>query len=254
MCNRYRPARAEQLELFERLDLWEEPKQFIGEPPGLRFFAKDIGPWQQGVFVRRNPRTGKLEEVAGQWGLIGDNWPAPRPPKDKGKKPIMTNNARFETIATRPTFKGPWLRGQRCIIPAGWHIEPCWETGKNEWWQFRLKSGRYAYALAGIWNAWTDKATGEVVESYSMITLNADQHSLFKRMHRPDMSRPETLQDKRAVVALLPSTFDVWLAGTVEEATRVLVLQPEEAFDAAPERLAGLGSKPHQQHMGDVLF
>ena len=49
----------------------------------------------------------------------------------------MTNNARSESVATKPTFRGPRARNQRC--------------------------------LAGLWNAWTDPASGEIVQSYTMI-------------------------------------------------------------------------------------
>lgn len=230
MCNRYRPARGDEL------DLGYEP-QFITGPRDAPF-TKDIGPYQQGVFVRE--RHGQLEEVAGQWGLIAPFWKAPLPEKVKGRWRYLTNNARFETVAELPTYKAAWARGQRCLIPAGWHVEPCWETGKNVWWRFRLR-GPHAYALAGIWNEWTDRETGEVFPSYSMVTLNADDHPLFLRMHRPDPARPPEKQDKRAVVPLLPSAYSTWLRGTNDEAAAVLALPDEAQIEAAPETPAPAG-------------
>lgn len=68
-----------------------------------------------------------------------------------------TNNARSE---------GWWKRGQRCIIRAFSFDEPNWESGKNHWWKFRRADGA-PWGLAGLWNTWTDKATGEVHESYT---------------------------------------------------------------------------------------
>lgn len=35
-----------------------------------------------------------------------------------------------------------------------------------------------------------------------MLTINADDHPLFKHMHRPDLKRPPEKQDKRMVVIL----------------------------------------------------
>ena len=42
------------------------------------------------------------------------------------------------------------------------------------------------WALGGIWSEWTDPASGEIVPSYSMITINCDDHPLLARLHRPD--------------------------------------------------------------------
>ena len=36
------------------------------------------------------------------------------------------------------------------------------------WWRFQRADGA-PWALAGLWNTWTDKGTGEMVESYTMI-------------------------------------------------------------------------------------
>ena len=122
-------------------------------------WAPSIGPWQNGPFIRL--KSGEPELVVGQWALIGDH------DKKANSKPRMTNNARFDTISQLRTFKGPWSRRQRCVIPAFSYDEPNWETGKNVWWTLRRADGQ-PWHLAGIWNAWTDPVTGEVVESYSM--------------------------------------------------------------------------------------
>ncbi len=73
-----------------------------------------------------------------------------------------------------------------------------------------------------------------MVESYTMLTLNADQHPLMARMHRPDPKRPPEMQDKRSVVPIAPEDADAWLFGNVEQAQGLVRLQPVEAFDARP--------------------
>ena len=113
---------------------------------------------------------------------------------------ISTVNARSETIATSPVFKAHG----RSLIPAASFDEPNRETGRNVWWRFRRADGA-PWALAGLWNAWKDPATGEYVESYSMLTVNADGHPLMGRMHRPDPKRPPEKQDKRSVVVVEPA-------------------------------------------------
>ena len=120
-------------------------------------------PRGHGPFIRRaHADAGFSKElVVGQWGLIP--WFAKEP-----KLKYPTNNARSEELADKASYKHPWARGQRCIIPANTFDEPNWETGKNVWWRFRRSDGQ-PWGLAGLWNTWTDKSTGEVHESYTMI-------------------------------------------------------------------------------------
>ncbi|WP_198157048.1 hypothetical protein [Aquincola tertiaricarbonis] len=67
--------------------------------------------------------SGQLEEVvvsgASPWLAK-----APVPPKQPGKRPILTNNARSETIHKLATYKESWARGQRGIILV-------WSTSKR---------------------------------------------------------------------------------------------------------------------------
>ncbi|RYH64497.1 MAG: DUF159 family protein [Alcaligenaceae bacterium] len=174
--------------------------------------------------------------VVGQWALVP--WFA-----KTAKLPYATVNARSEELAEKASYKHPWARGQRCIIPAESFDEPNWETGKNVWWRFARADG-LPWGVAGLWNTWTDKTTGEFVESYTMLTLNADEHPLMKRMHKPDPKHGPDQQDKRSLVLLEPQDFDKWLAGSVQEANALLKLTPVELFDARPEPQAAQAPLP----------
>jgi putative SOS response-associated peptidase YedK len=218
MCNRYRPP--------SRADI--EAEWLIGNPPARQVWDGVLFPRGQGPFIRRSrdETAYSRELVVGQWGLIP--WFAKEP-----KLKYPTNNARSEELADKACYKHPWARGQRCIIPAADFDEPNWESGKNVWWRFRRADGR-PWGLAGLWNTWTDKATGEVHDSYTMLTLNADADPLMSRMHKPDPKLAVDQQDKRSVIALAPADYDQWLAGTVREATELLRLADTEWFDAGP--------------------
>jgi len=148
-----------------------------------------------------------------------------------------TSNARSEEVTSKASYKHPWARGQRCIIPAESFYEPNWESGKHIPWRFRRADGE-PWGLAGLWNTWVDKATGEIHDSYTMLTLNADHHALMKRMHRPDPKRPPEMQDKRSVVAIESDDVETWLGGTNEEATACIRLPALELIDAAPAQVA----------------
>lgn len=221
MCNRYNTPTETEIERHFR----------IGRQSPNRWWADerlDIFPRAQGPFIRRthdDPGYSR-EPVVGQWGLIP--WFA----KERHLK-YSTNNARSEELESKASYKTPWSRGQRCIIPAWTFDEPNWESGKNVWWRFARKDGE-PWALAGLWNRWKDPESGEIVESYTMLTINADSHPLMSRMHKPDPKLPSDRQDKRSVIPIEMEDVDQWLAGTQKEAAELLRLAPVSVFDAAP--------------------
>lgn len=216
MCNRYVSPEAGDIERQ-----WQ-----MGARQPWR--GGEVYPRRPGAFIRRmrDATEPVAELVVGQWGLIP--WFA--------KTPVLkfsTNNARSEELAQKATFRDPWRYGKRCIIPAVSFDEPCWETGRNVWWRFWRADGA-PWGLAGLWNTWTDKATGEIHESYTMLTINADAHPLMARMHKPDPSLGPDQQDKRSVVPIAPEDVALWLYGTPEQARELLRLAPAEVFDGRP--------------------
>jgi len=226
MCNQYRTPESAEAERFWRIHEGRGRRPLL---PPINVFPRSQAP-----FIRRaRHETGyERELVVGQWALIP--WFAKEP-----RLSYSTNNARGEELESKASYKDPWKRGQRCIIPAESFIEPNHETGKNEWWRFRRADGT-PWGLAGLWNTWTDKVTGEVHESYTMITLNANAHPLMSRMHKPlidgatQRPLPMELQDKRSVISIEPGDVDLWLAGTMEEARALLQLPAAELFNAGP--------------------
>jgi len=218
MCTRYITPEGGDIERH-----WQVGRDQAWRPQQL--FPRAAGP-----FIR-SPRDasapGGRELVIGQWALVP--WFAKTP-----KLPYATVNARFEEITQKASYKDPWKRGQRCVIPALSFDEPCWETGHNVWWRFSRADGA-PWGLAGLWNTWVDRATGEVVESYTMLTLNADAHPLMARMHKPDPKLGPDQQDKRSVVPLAPHDVDTWLHGSPAEASALVRLAPAEDFIAEPQ-------------------
>lgn len=223
MCNRYETP--DQLELEA---LWS-----IGARDPL-LWPKMVFPRAPGPFLRRSRQAAGYERelVVGQWGLIP--WFAKEP-----KLAYSTNNARSEELAIKASYNQPWARGQRCIIPAATFDEPNWESRKNEWWRFARADGAL-WGLAGLWNTWVDKVSGEVHESYTMLTLKANDHPLMSRMHKDEVDPvtkkplPLSQQDKRSVIPIELADVDQWLEGTVDQARQLLRLAPVELFLAGP--------------------
>ncbi len=217
MCNRYVSPEQAAIERYWHIGRRNQPR-----------WADEIFPRAIGPFIRSAPDTPEYQLTVGQWGLIP--WFA-----KTAKLTYSTNNARFEEIAAKASYKQSWLHGKRCIIPAWSFDEPCWETGRNVWWSFRRTDGA-PWGLAGLWNDWTDKETGEVISSYTMLTINADDHPLMSRMHRPDSKLPPDQEDKRSVVAIEFGETDQWLTGSVEDAAQLVHAPSAELIDAAPKK------------------
>jgi len=190
---------------------------------GDELFPRSLGPF---IRAARDVTEPARELVLGQWGLVP--WFAKTP-----KLTYATVNARFEEVTTKPSFKNAWRYGKRCLIPAWSFDEPNWESGRNVWWRFRRADGT-PWGLAGLWNRWRDEATGRELESYTMLTVNADHHALMRRMHKPDPKLPPGAQDKRSVVAIEPEDVDRWLHAPPVEAARLVRPPAVELFAAAP--------------------
>ncbi|CAE6901723.1 SOS response-associated peptidase [Paraburkholderia domus] len=161
----------------------------------------------------------------------------PRKHIPPGVKLFDTMNARAETIGEKRSYSGAWKKLQLCLIPCSAFYEPNYETGKPVRWSIGMASGR-PFAIAGLWREWQE-AEGTAL-SFTMLTVNADNHPLMKRFHKPGA-------EKRSVVVLRPEEYDDWLGSrTVDEARSFLNLFPADdmAAVAAPKPPRDRSEKP----------
>lgn len=167
----------------------------------------DMWPGYSGVMLRR-PRAADsgdetvpaLETLAGLFGLL------PHWAKDQ-KIARNTFNARSETAHEKPSFRDAWRNRQHCIIPADAFFEPDWRSGRAVATRFSRADGE-PMGIAGLWSWWKSPAD-TVVYSYSMLTINADDHPLLRNMHRPG-------DEKRMVVILPRGAYADWLDAPAE--------------------------------------
>jgi len=123
MCNLYHLSPTAEISNYFKAQVHDEL------PQGA------VGPFGQGVFIRQ--QGGRRQALPGQWGMIAPRASQARP----ASRAILTNNARIESVAERPTYRDAWRGNRRCIIPAQSYQEPNWETGRNVWWQMRRIDG-----------------------------------------------------------------------------------------------------------------
>lgn len=131
-----------------------------------------------------------------------------------------TYNARTETLGEKPSFRNAWTRGQLCIIPVAALYEPCYQAGRAERWQISREGAR-PMGVAGLWERVVQR-DGQLVWSMTMLTVNAEGHTLFGRFHKPG-------DEKRAVVILPDGAWGAWLRARSQDAARALLTLAEPA-------------------------
>ena len=120
-----------------------------------------------------------------------------------------TYNARSETVHQLASFRDGWERGHRCIIPAESIFEQSYETGKAVRWCVQ-QPGEVPMGIAGVYRRWR-APDGRWLWTFAMLTVNADNHAVYQRLHAPG-------EEKRMVVILEPAEYDRWLQCSAEEA------------------------------------
>ena len=95
-------------------------------------------------------------------------------------------------------------------------------------------ASREPFAIGGMWER---HGEGEkYFESFSMLTINADSHSLMNRFHRPG-------DEKRMPVIIDASDYRAWVEATPEKALRFLAPYPAEFMTSRPEPLTPRGKR-----------
>jgi putative SOS response-associated peptidase YedK len=79
-------------------------------------------------------------------------------------------NARAETVASKPAFRGAF-KYRRCLVPADGFYEWKKEGSKKQPVYVRRKDGQ-PFAFAGLWEDW--EREGEIIQSCAIITTEAN--------------------------------------------------------------------------------
>ena len=169
--------------------------------------------------------TPERERVAMRWGLV--------PPWSKDGKPFI--NARAETIAEKPSFRGA-LAARRVLVPASGFYE--WRTeGKQKRAVHIRMRGGVLFAMAGIWEP--ALVAGEL-PTLAMITVAANHTMSSVHDRMPAILTRETegawlAPDNRAPEALLRPLADDAIE-LIPVSSRVNGVGIDEASLLEPER------------------
>lgn len=140
------------------------------------------------------------------WGLI-PSWA-----KDESFRQ-NTLNARIETLTEKPSFRD--VVHNRCLVIADGFYEWQWLTASGSRKQKYLITlpDNGLIAFAGLYSNWTNKQTGEILQTYTIITTEAN----------PFMSEIHN-HGKRMPFILKPEQEPAWLRGVNVEAEQDIEL------------------------------
>ena len=193
---------------YQALKEQERYIRAFGVEPPAEPGKEDLWPGYMGSFIRRYPygnvgdeSVPASEAVSGMFGLV-PHWTTDT------KIARQTYNARSETVAEKPSYRDAWKRAQHCIIPAAAIYEPDWRSGKAVATRIERADGE-PMGIAGLWASWKSPK-GELLHSYTMLTINADGHDLMQQFHKPT-------DEKRMVVVLALEQYQEWLEARPEQ-------------------------------------
>jgi putative SOS response-associated peptidase YedK len=138
-----------------------------------------------------------------RWGLV------PFWAKDPAIGSRMIN-ARAETVAEKPSYRAAF-KHRRCIVLADgfyeWHRE-----GDIKIPHFISLSSGAPFGLAALWESWTDKESGESLNTTTLITTAANE--FMQPLHH------------RMPVILQAETANEWMSGSNDFLQRAADLTP----------------------------
>ena len=159
MCGRYvvaTPFQQMAIDFAALADLGFAPRDAPGYPADYNVAPTKPVP----VVWQRSEDEGERRLSVARWGLI-PSWA-----KDPGVG-VRAFNARIETAAEKPTFRGAFAK-RRCVLPADGYYE--WKKDGAAKQPMYIHAGDGAQlAFAGLYERWTD-AEGRATWSVSILT------------------------------------------------------------------------------------
>lgn len=118
-----------------------------------------------------------------RWGLI-PSWC-----KDEAQAKemrMMTLNAKSETLFEKPSFKAA-AEARRCLVFVNGFYE--WkEVRKKKYPHYIRLKGQNVFAMGGVHESWVNTETGEIIDSCSIVTTEANE--LMKEIHNVKQRMP----------------------------------------------------------------
>ena len=126
------------------------------------------------------------------------------------------------TLEGSPLFRGPWLNGQRCVLPfAGFYTWRLLPAGYRQPYFVQVKD-QPVFAVAAVWDR-TEDDDGDVIEGCSILTVPANAALTSIQTATREMPAILSIEDCEA-----------WLRGTPVEARALLRTVPDAQLTSHP--------------------
>ncbi len=160
-----------------------------------------------------------LEPDLLHWGLI-PFWV--KDAETAKKLRMQTLNARGESIFEKPSFRSS-AKNKRCLIYIDAFYEYHHYKGNTYPFHIAMKNGD-PMCLAGLWESWVDKSTGELIRTTTIVTTEAN--SIMAKIH----NNPK-LEGPRMPVILPKDKQDDWLQAYADDSSKEKLQQLLIPFD-----------------------
>jgi putative SOS response-associated peptidase YedK len=193
-------------------------KDTLGVDIPLEFPAESYPGFVSPIVVQSH-QTQRVAVGLAKFGLI------PAWAKDN-KIARHTYNARSETASQKPSFRSAWRNRQFGLVLCENFFEPNYESGRAVRWKIE-RADQQPFGIACLWDRWTDPASGELIVSFSMLTVNADEHAIMNQFHKPG-------DEKRTPVIISPEYHGDWLGADLADAAALMSWQHMPSLAAYP--------------------
>jgi putative SOS response-associated peptidase YedK len=179
MCYHYSPAHLERLQ-----QLYPD-----------KFSPLEFTDYANGFAHPKLPTIDKKELSLCHWGLI-PHWTKDWDSAQKMRRFCL--NAKIETLAEKPSFRDALEQKSFCALPAAHFYEWQWQDAKGkEKTKFEISFlNNETLHFAGLKSDWLNKETGEVIQSFTIITCAANP--FMEKIHNTKKRMPIILNKSKA--------------------------------------------------------
>jgi putative SOS response-associated peptidase YedK len=143
---------------------------------------------------------------SGHWELIAP-WVKTFKEAAAGREKFNTLNATAERLLESKLFKPAALNYRCLVLSTGFyewrHYKPAGAKKEVAYPYFITVQGQSLFYMAGIYQPWTDKETGETMDTFSIVTTKAN--TLMEQIHNKKKRMPTILNEAQAAEWISPN-------------------------------------------------
>lgn len=155
--------------------------------------------FSQWPIVKQEAKHGELILEMAHWEFI-PNWINTEKDLQLSREKFTTLNAKGENLLESRMYKDAAMQRRCLVLSSGFyewhHFKPMGSKKENAYPYFiHVKNARYFF-MAGIYQPWTNKETGETIDTFAIVTTAAND--LMSKVHNKKKRMPCILNEELA--------------------------------------------------------